>query len=479
MSSRNLIGCAFLLLAINPVVWAAAPEGRAPVPRDFAYYLPLTISGQGAVYELSLPDTIYRAVTRRDLGDIRVFNGKDEIVPHAVRRPANRDLAAVEPEELPFFPIHARRSQDLDTLAIQVRRNRHGHIIDIKNRAGGRGQQVVAYLLDLSRLNQAVQALNLSWLPSDKGFIRAVNVAKSNDLRRWQRLATKATVASLKVGGHRLERRSIKLGDVRARYLRLSWPGKTAPFRLDGVQAVPANRYVERPRHWAALTAQLATDKPGEYVYDLGGLMPIDRIRVSLPERNTLVSAQLFSRNGPDQAWAFRAGGLLYRLTIGGKSLNNADFIIRPAGARYWRLVVDRTEGGVGRSAPSLVMGWLPQQLVFVARGQGPFKLAYGSARPTVQPTASTVDSLLQRYRSERGDDLGLRPARPGVPRTLSGLTALQPPPPPVPWKKWLLWLILGAGVVLLGWMAWRLLHQLEPPPERPDEGNKKPENNR
>ncbi len=477
MCLRNLISCAFLLLAVSPVVWAGAPAGRTPVLRDFAYYLPLTISGQGAVYKLPLPDTIYRVVTRRDLGDIRVFNGKDEIVPHAVRRSVSRDLAAVEPEELPFFPIHARRPQDLDTLAIQVRRNRSGHIIDIKNRAGGRGQRVVAYLLDLSRLNQAVQALNLSWLPSDKGFIRAVNVAKSNDLRRWQRLATKSTVASLKYGGRRLERRSIKLGDVRARYLRLSWSGKTAPFRLDGVQAIPVNRYAERPRHWTALTAQLATDKPGEYVYDLGGLMPIDRLRINLAERDTLVSAQLFSRNGPDETWAFRAGGLLYQLTIGGKSLNNADFIIRPAGARYWRLAVDRTEGGVGRSAPSLVMGWLPQQLVFVARGQGPFKLAYGSARPTIQPTASTVDSLLQRYRSESSDDLGLRPARPGAPRTLGGLTALQPPPPPVSWKKWLLWLILGAGVVLLGWMAWRWLHQLGSPAECLDEGDKKPIN--
>ena len=30
-----------------------------------------------------------------------------------------------------------------------------------------------------------------------------------------------------------------------------------------------------------------------------------------------------------------------------------------------------------------------------------------------------------------------------------------------VDWKRWSLWAALGAGVLLLGFMAWRLMHQM------------------
>ena len=61
--------------------------------------------------------------------------------------------------------------------------------------------------------------------------------------------------------------------------------------------------------------------------------------------------------------------------------------------ARHWRVKVDQRGGGIGGGVPRMRAGWLPDRLVFVTRGEGPFELVYGSA---VAPGAEVpLDSLL------------------------------------------------------------------------------------
>jgi hypothetical protein len=51
-------------------------SGRtAEKPADYAYGLKIEASGSEALYDVTLPPSVYRGVTRRDLGDVRVFNG--------------------------------------------------------------------------------------------------------------------------------------------------------------------------------------------------------------------------------------------------------------------------------------------------------------------------------------------------------------------------------------------------------------------
>jgi hypothetical protein len=92
---------------------------------------------------------------------------------------------------------------------------------------------------------------------------------------------------------------------------------------------------------------------------------------------------------------------------------------------------------------------------MFVARGRGPFQLAYGSAR--AQPSAYAIESLVPGYRTD--SELHASPARPGEQGTLAGPMALQPPRD---YKVWAFWGVLILGVALLAWMAWRLAGQLK-----------------
>jgi hypothetical protein len=90
---------------------------------------------------------------------------------------------------------------------------------------------------------------------------------------------------------------------------------------------------------------------------------------------------------------------------------------------------------------------WVPHDVVFVARGAGPFYIAYGSA--TADPPAASLEGLPK--------NLSIASASLSEPESLGGDARLTPPPEPYAWKAALLWVVLIAGAALLAWMAFRL----------------------
>src|SRR5258708_7435673 len=68
--------------------------------------------------------------------------------------------------------------------------------------------------------------------------------------------------------------------------------------------------------------------------------------------------------------------------------------------AREWRLHPQVKSAGDGQP-PTLEVQWRPAELVFVAKGEGPFALAFGDKE--ARGTAIPVSNLIPNY--ERGDE--------------------------------------------------------------------------
>jgi hypothetical protein len=122
-----------------------------------------------------------------------------------------------------------------------------------------------------------------------------------------------------------------------------------------------------------------------------------------------------------------------------------------------------------------LFAGWVPHRLVFVARGRAPFTLAYGN-RDAV-PSSHSMDTLIRGYRQNAASS-GLESVKmtqvASVPPTRLKSRDLQLPSAlggavialdSVAIKKIILWSGLVVAVLLLGWMAWRLIRQMEAAP--------------
>lgn len=444
-----------LILLVHSMV-----AGAAERPQDFAYAIAIHADALDALYQIEIPAAVYRGVTRADLGDIRIFNAQGEVVPHAFRPRAASSMEKTAAVELPLFPLYAEAGGEFEGMNVRIQKRADGAIINVVSFGKGVAAQrrLRGYVLDASGLNKPLQALSFDWKSAAEGYAGKVRVEGSDDLARWSVLVQDAPLLSLEFGGHSLQQKRVELRAQKNKYLRVSWPRNQKPLELMSVRAEPAASTLEPQRVWQAFPAPPVGGKPGDYEYDLGGHFPFDRVRVELPQMNALAPLQVLTRAKPDENWRPVTSAVVYRLRHQGDDLNSPEIAVAGRGERYWLLRVDQKGGGIGAGVPMLNIGWVPQQLVFAARGAGPFQLAYGNRE--AKAVTYGIDSLVPGYKTET--ELKVKSATLGDPVTLAGVARLREP---IDYKKWALWASLILGVAVLGWMAYGLARPMGKPP--------------
>lgn len=450
---KHVIGTLLLTAccaAVSYRAWAAEH------PEDFAYAVPIDINGNEALYQLELPQSVYEGAAHADLGDLAVFNGAAEAVPFALKPRPSPTTTSAPLIDLPYFPLQGSQGTGADALDIRAERNAAGTIVRVISRESKSSatRALSGYLVDASGFKASLKALELDWNTDKAGFSGVMRAEGSNDLIHWSTLASQAPIVNLEFGGQRLVQKTIDLASAQYKYLRLSWPASQKPLTLTSLRGLPADVTVELSRQWKQVRG-ISGAQPGDYEFDLGGHLPVDRVRVVLPEDNTLVSAQLLARDKSDQPWQPITAGVLYRLRRDGLDLGNRELAVARGSWRYWLLRVDQKGGGLGRGTPTMEAGWVPQQLVFVARGNAPFQLAYGSAHAT--PSAYPIETVVPGWRSD--SEIEAATARTGIQKALAGVSALKKKPD---YKTYMLWGSLIVGVLVLGWMAWRLMGDMQ-----------------
>lgn len=430
----------------------------AEAPGDFAFGIPLETVGPEALFEVEVPAAVYAGVVRADLGDLRVFNAAGEPVPHAFLPRSSAPRSEPPLLRVPFFALRGDAGAGVAAVEVRIERQQGRAVVTMNGRdlAPFRDATVLGYLVDASALDQPLQALALELAQRTGDIASRVQVDASNDLARWTTLVVDAPVLHLQAGGERFEQLRVQFPTHQAKYFRLSWP-TAQPFELASVKGEPGAKLLEAPRRWLTVTGTSVANVAGEYTFDIGGKFPVDRLRMTLPHSNTIASAEFLARDGTDDQWRRVVVGSVYRLGLAGQEVVSPDLEIAATTDRHWRLRVDQRGGGLGAGLPALAAGWLPQRLVFAARGPAPFQLVYGSNN--AQPAAYSIVTLVPGY----GTDAALLPigkATSGTPRTLGGDSAIRQP---INWVRWAMWGSLLLGVALLGWMAWRLARQLSP----------------
>ena len=210
-------------------------------------------------------------------------------------------------------------------------------------------------------------------------------------------------------------------------------------LKVESSHAAPAPEV-----HLVTVGAQKG-QRPGEYTYDLQAAVPVTRVQLLLSEPNVVAPVQIFSRNG-DGAWREVGSATFYRLTRGGAEVRSKPIDVAPAPARYWMVRID-PKAGVPSEAPRLEAGYRSRQVVFASRGDGPYLLAFGNdqARPANLP----LSTLIPGYE---------RDAEYKLPAAQVGMTGYHDKPKGFSLdRKTLLWAVLVGGVLILGFMAWKL----------------------
>lgn len=441
-----------LLLWVLGIAYASAPP---LTPQSFAEGIPVRTSGEMPVQVLELPLSVYQTVQRPDLGDLRVFDASGEEVPYALLR---NDLRPAQTRTTPlrFFRLEGEVVPE----TLRLRLEQGDTTLDLSAPATT-VTQPPAYLLDASELEGVMTELRLEWADTGQNnnnvpdFLTTLSVEVSDDLRAWRPLST-ASVARLERDGNRLERNVIPLPPTTSPYLRLTSPEGNALPPLTGVQALTQTEAVRGPLETLTLTPN-RTDGEERYTFNADALLPVSSAQLLLPQPNTLVRIELLSSTSLEGPWTRRYTGLRYRVVQEGQDLTSPPMTFAPTTERYWQVRIARAGGGIGQGELRLELRYHPHTLLFLARGDGPYLLAYGS--PTATSAAFEPSELAQIPADMTFADLPR--ATTELPVTLAGASLLEETRL-FPWSQVLLWSVLVLGVGLLGWLAFGLLGKLD-----------------
>lgn len=447
-----------LVLLAGWLAFTAQVAAQAATQSDFARGAVLDTTEGAFVQRLTMPDDVYEWVVRQDLGDLRVFNRDQEEMPYNLRRPATRDEYSPW-LVLPLFPLPGAEAADSSGgeagLSLEVEVSESGAIVSYQG-SGNATSPALSYLIDASALTQVPTAMKLTWQADSQAMseiVSRVRVETSDDLNRWQTLVAETTVARLANDGAEILLDQFDLPRRQARYLRVTQRDGNQPLAITAVEV--RHRRSELPeRRWRELAGKRVAEG---WEFESGGWFPVDRLLLTNPG-NFLVTAHVYSRQAAEDAWRDRGVRTFYRSSVAARVAESEPLRIAD-GDRFWRVEFE----GEGLAAPTLRVGWLPDEVIFLKQGAAPYVLAYGQAGVDGRPWPLT--ELLRQLNGSQPVDLSVVPfARALDPEMLGGPDRLLDLPTPVDWRTVVLWAVLVLGVGAVGAMAYRLLRSPAPP---------------
>jgi len=446
----RLAACAIALVAL-----AAAAES----PRDFRRAMPLLPSGAEGLQRVELTIDVHRGAARADLGDLRLFNGGGERLPFAFAGEPAPSPPPTSTTVLPLFPIRGPASAAVAGVDLRIRQRPDGTLIALRTKPSAPTDKgpVVAWIADATRLDDPLRSLRFSWAAPSEGVVGRLRVEAGDDLVSWRTVAAQAPMVDLSHGGERVRQDTVEVPGVRAKYLRFTWLGPA--LALESVVAETLGGAAPRPLRDISVEAGPG-ESGGELFFAVEARVPVERLRIHLPQANSVVPVRIDSRDDPKSDWRPAASATVYRIRRDGTQIASPPIAIAPRAHRYWRVTADQRGGGFGEGKVVLELGWHPRQVVFALRGEGPFELAVGNARSA--PAAYPITTLMPDYRLH--DEFTLPAASLGAMSVRAGAEGAG-------FAQWLedadgrramLWALLFAGVALLAAMAWRLARQVK-----------------
>ncbi|OGI62427.1 MAG: hypothetical protein A2W18_13325 [Candidatus Muproteobacteria bacterium RBG_16_60_9] len=313
--------------------------------------------------------------------------------------------------------------------------------------------------MDATQVQEVLIALSFQWhAEGSNGNLRRITIEASEDLKNWRTLA-QGILAKLERDGQILERNRVELPTQRVKYLRILPSDATSNSELT-LSAVTGefSTQIDPLRNWLTLAPQ-TSDKPEEQRYILSGKMAVDRTRIALAP-NSVARVSVMYRANDGDTWLHAGQKTVYRLDTSGAVIKDEEIRFgRGIVATQW-LIRQTGRSGSGLSQiTALELGWVPHDLVFVARGGGPFSLAYGKSG--LQPVDDGIDELLRQSKRDDQQRVEIGEATLEAARELKGERALQRSWT-AGWKSWLLWAVLLLGVGLLAYLALRIGKQID-----------------
>ena len=433
--------CLLILDAASGQLYAAPANDRPATLKDFAGRLTVAAT-PGELMFLELPLNVYQHVERADLGDIRMFDSAGMPIPFTLQKPEQITMRP-EPRDVPFFvwqSTDANRPPSRTDIQIDAAQA----VVKVQNHMAGPGKPVDTFLLDLSEMPFAASQLKLEFVDRSGQFNSTVRLQHSNDLDHWLTDNTRQTVA--RYGG--TDKTTIDLPATGAKYLLLALDENAPP--LKSVQAVFSN--IRVPGQIKTSVFEGGKSEDGLSInYATGAFLPMVALDFVLPQADSM-PIKLYSRFDESRNWSYVDDYNLYRFNPDANNTVRRNQPLAISSHLPYGLITSELPFA---NPPQMIVHWQPYQLIFLARGAGPWVLAYGN-----QDYAPVFDRYLRETAGQQPLAAQITGEETYQPRAVSKVE------PPANYQQWLLWGVLMLAVIILSVLAFYMARSMKKPAE-------------
>ena len=448
----------------------------ADTPADYAYTMPVGVSGKQAIVQLRLPRAVYLGARSGDLADLRLFDAAGTAMPFALVERMQRVQVSRPAAPAAVFPVRApagTRQGLPEGLQIQTRED--GAVISVTTPAArGAGDELASLVLDIHAPGKApgadetvaVSALALQLPQGVDSYHARLVIDTSDDLQHWQPL-TEASVSWLvNRQGARVRNGRIAFPPRPFRYARVAW-AEGKPIEFAGITAeFVVSR--QAPQEWDSVVLRPASGRAADdLVYAAAVAMPVQAVGVVFHGQNAVLPAVIGQyRQREGRELRVLSSATFYQLTQNGQRRVSGNVEVPLTHASQWVL---RPQAKLA-DRPELRLLWKPASIVFMAGGKGPYTLAFG--RAGVQPAFQPLDQVAPGFSPSELASLEQATSGEAVrQQAADGFSEMGGAAGMFQRREFWLWALLLCGVAALAAMAWRLTRQLkdsasgQPPP--------------
>lgn len=425
------------------------------------HYQALLSETEGEYRRVELPWFVLAHLLQANQADLQVVNAQGQVVPSRISSIGDLELSPEE-RSLNFF-----RGDDPTQVGLLLKLE--------ANQGGAKLEQLALvdrhYLIVQNAVLDGkaftLQSLNLAW---DSQYLtqwlpKSLILEASDDLQTWQRVTTKSLPYILKEQDVLVENHLIEFVEpVQAKFLRLSGQADFAPIltSLQGVTGLAPQQTTPRIL-WQQATL-LKTAKPQQFQYLMPASVPVKQWRMHLEQSGDLYVGELAIRplderygrqahQGSTVSFTdYRLSSDLGELRAPAQSLANL-YPWYTDQAMEWHWTFTQPQALAAHKAV-VEFGWQPLELRFIAQGNGPFRLVYGSYDPIQPVDLPFNDQDLAKSWLAKTVQVG----------TEQVLKPLEQPNTYKQWLAYLLWGVLVVAVLMLLGMARHLWRDLNKP---------------
>lgn len=455
MMYRFFLVCFNILLSTQ--VWALDSE-------DFAYGADIISSDNKPFYELSIPLHIYQNTLQKELGDLRIFNAKHQVLPHAFKKhQAPQSLEKLQ-QTIPIFPIYAAKNDTLNDFHLNIKNNQYEQVIDQNTKTGKDTAFLRAYIVDLRHWNKPLDRLNINFDKHQlKHWTHKISIDRSDDLNNWVNIVEEKLLLNLSYQGQTLEQNTINLTPLNSRYLRLLFLAHDNLHKIDNIQVSHQRKNPEQKQQWLRVDVK-ASQKKGEYSFSNPLNTSINALDIHLPEQNSLVKVNVLSRQSKNHPWVNNNNASLYRIKLDNTQIKNSLITFPPSSHTEWKLEIDQQGGGLGTPLTQLKISYPDKKIIFLARGNAPYKARWGSIKvQAVSPKSQqlVLDSLNSASQNHAAFVTKAHINISSIESFNAQAIIHSPPSKDIDWQQILLWVILILAALMLIYMALQLMKKI------------------